>query len=86
MPVRLLMKDTFHSDRRIADVTAPVLVLHGTRDEVVPIGLGERLYEMVKAPKRFQPLPGAGHNDHDAYGAVEAVRDFVTKLAPESVP
>ena len=81
MPVRLLLRDPFRSDKRIGSVTAPVLVLHGTRDEVVPIEFGERLYEMIRAPKRFLRLPGAGHNDHDAHGVVEAVRDFVTKLA-----
>jgi fermentation-respiration switch protein FrsA (DUF1100 family) len=82
MPVRFLMKDTFHSDKRIGSVTAPILILHGTRDEVVPIELGKRLYETVRAPKRFLPLPGAGHNDHDAYGVVEAVRDFAMELMP----
>ena len=43
MPVRVLLKDRFHSDQRIGDVTAPVLVLHGTGDQIVPIGFGERL-------------------------------------------
>src|SRR5262249_15120876 len=30
-PVSLFMRDRFHSDRRIARVTAPLLVMHGTR-------------------------------------------------------
>ena len=37
LPVRLLMKDPFRSDQRIGKVTAPLLVLHGARDGVVPI-------------------------------------------------
>ena len=37
VPVRLLMKDQFHSDLRIGKVTAPVLVMHGDADRVVPI-------------------------------------------------
>ena len=82
VPVRVLLKDRFHSDQRIGGVTAPVLVLHGTRDQIVPIAFGARLYEMTTAPKRFLPLPGAGHNDHDGYGVVEAVGDFIGKLAP----
>jgi uncharacterized protein len=63
VPVRLLMKDQFRSDLRIGKVTAPVLVLHGDRDRVVPFALGERLYGMIAAPKRFVPFPGLGHND-----------------------
>ena len=39
LPVRLLMKDPFRSDERIGKVTAPLLVLHGARDGVVPIAL-----------------------------------------------
>jgi uncharacterized protein len=78
VPVRLLMHDQFHSDRRIASVTAPVLVLHGERDTVVPIRFGEQLYALVRAPKQFLRLPTAGHNDHDAHGALAAVRPFLT--------
>jgi fermentation-respiration switch protein FrsA (DUF1100 family) len=47
LPVRLLMKDPFYSDRRIGKVKAPVLILHGARDRVVPIALGERLYALA---------------------------------------
>jgi fermentation-respiration switch protein FrsA (DUF1100 family) len=62
-PVRLLMKDQFRSDLRIGKVTAPVLVLHGDRDRVVPFVFGERLYAMINAPKQFVRFPGLGHND-----------------------
>jgi fermentation-respiration switch protein FrsA (DUF1100 family) len=75
-PVRLLMKDQFRSDLRIGKVTAPVLVLHGDRDMVVPFAFGERLYEMITAPKKFVRFPGGGHNDLGT-GAVEAARQFL---------
>jgi fermentation-respiration switch protein FrsA (DUF1100 family) len=78
VPVRLLMHDQFHSDRRIAAVTAPILVLHGERDTVVPIRFGEQLYALIRAPKGFIRLPAAGHNDHDAHGGLQAVRAFLT--------
>lgn len=77
LPVRLLMHDQFRSDARIARVTVPVLVLHGDRDTIVPLSYGERLYELIRAPKRFQRMPGAGHNDHDAFGAIALVRPFI---------
>jgi fermentation-respiration switch protein FrsA (DUF1100 family) len=77
LPVRLLMHDQFHSERRIGQVVAPVLVLHGDRDTIVPIGHGERLYELVRAPKQFLRLPGAGHNDHDAFGAIARLKPFI---------
>jgi hypothetical protein len=83
VPVRLLMKDQFRSDERIGRVTVPVLVVHGTRDGVVPIGYGERLYGMIRSPKRFIPLPNAGHSDHDDYGAAGKVRPFLVSGSVE---
>ena len=77
VPVRLLMKDQFRSDLRIGKVNAPVLVMHGERDNVVPIALGERLFEMIKAPKRFARFRGAGHEGLDAYGALTEVKKFL---------
>lgn len=77
VPVRWLIKDAFRSDKRIAQVTAPVLVVHGERDTIVGIGFGERLYAMIRSPKRFIRLPNAGHNDHDSHGLPDLVRAFV---------
>ena len=76
VPVRLLMKDQFHSDLRIGKVTAPVLVLHGERDDVVPIALAERLYSLINAPKRFVRFAQIGHNDFGTQ-AVEAAKQFI---------
>ncbi len=81
LPVRLLLKDPFHSDWRIGQVTAPVLVLHGEDDETIPISFGKRLYDLIQAPKRFVRFPHAGHVDLDDYGALASVQDFVTGLA-----
>lgn len=78
LPVRLLMHDQFRSDERIGRVTAPVLVLHGERDEVVPFRFGERLYRMIRGPKRFVRIAGAGHNDKDRFGATETVIGFLS--------
>jgi len=77
VPVRLLMKDQFRSDLRIGKVTAPVLVLHGERDNVVPFALGERLYALINSPKRFVRLQGGGHEGLDAFGAMKAAREFL---------
>jgi fermentation-respiration switch protein FrsA (DUF1100 family) len=78
LPVRLLIKDQFRSDRRVGKVVAPVLVLHGESDAVVPITLGERLFGLIQAPKRFVRVAGAGHNDLGA-DAVAAAKRFITE-------
>ena len=78
-PVRLLIKDSFRSDLLIGTVTAPFLILHGDKDYIVPIALGDQLYKLITAPKRFVRFPGAGHNELAAYGALEAAKQFLSE-------
>jgi len=80
VPVRLLLKDQFHSDERINRIKAPVLVMHGARDGTVPIELGEQLFGMIKGPKSFVRFPDGGHNNLDGFGAMAAVHEFLSKL------
>jgi fermentation-respiration switch protein FrsA (DUF1100 family) len=78
-PVRLLMRDQFRSDQRIARVTAPVLVLHGERDTVIPIASGERLYGLIRGPKRFVRFPAGDHVNLDDFDAVGVVHAFLAE-------
>jgi fermentation-respiration switch protein FrsA (DUF1100 family) len=71
------MKDQFRSDLRIGKVSAPVLVMHGTADTVVPFALGERLFALANEPKRFVRIEGGGHSNLDSFGALDAVRAFL---------
>jgi len=79
LPVRWLMKDQFRSDQRIGKVRAPILILHGDRDRVVPIAYGERLYAMAPEPKQIVRFRGGDHEDLDKFGALQAVRDFLAR-------
>jgi fermentation-respiration switch protein FrsA (DUF1100 family) len=76
-PVRWLVRDPFHSNRRISGVTAPLLVMHGARDLAIPIRFGERLFALAREPKQFVRFPEGGHNDLDNFGAVETARRFI---------
>jgi fermentation-respiration switch protein FrsA (DUF1100 family) len=78
VPVRLLMKDQFRSDLRVGKVVAPVLVVHGEDDAVVPVTLGERLFGLIRAPKRFVRVASAGHEDLGAR-AVAAAKQFIAE-------
>jgi hypothetical protein len=77
VPVRWLMHDQFRSDERIGRVTAPLLIMHGDRDAVVPIGEGERLFARANEPKRFLRFAGGAHDGLDAFGALVAVKSFL---------
>jgi fermentation-respiration switch protein FrsA (DUF1100 family) len=58
-----LVPDLYPSVDRIARVRAPVLVLHGDRDEIVPVEHGRALFAAAAEPKRMDVVRGAGHND-----------------------
>jgi fermentation-respiration switch protein FrsA (DUF1100 family) len=77
MPMRLLIKDQFRSDQRIHKVTAPLLILHGARDQVTPYAMGERLFELANKPKHIVRFLDGGHSDLDANGALFAVAQFL---------
>lgn len=77
MPVRLVMRDPFRSDRRIAGVKVPLLIMHGTDDRAIPIRFGERLFALAHEPKRFVRIPGGGHENLGDFGAIESARQFI---------
>jgi len=53
----------FDSRAKIGRVHAPVFFIHGDRDEVIPLRLGQDLFAAAREPKSFWLVPGAGHND-----------------------
>ncbi|KWV44459.1 alpha/beta hydrolase [Bradyrhizobium macuxiense] len=77
VPISLLMRDQFHSDRRIVNVTVPLLIMHGTDDPVIPIRFGERLFGLAHEPKQFVRFPGGGHDNLDDFGAIGTARHFI---------
>jgi fermentation-respiration switch protein FrsA (DUF1100 family) len=81
VPVRWFMRDAFHSDRRIGKVKAPLLVLHGERDSIVPIGFGEKLFALANEPKRMVRFPQGGHVNLDDYGAMPVIKEFLASVS-----
>jgi fermentation-respiration switch protein FrsA (DUF1100 family) len=77
LPVSLLMKDQFRSDQRIGKVTAPVMIMHGVHDRVVPYAMGEALFDLANKPKHFVRFLDGGHEDLDDNGALDAVARFL---------
>jgi fermentation-respiration switch protein FrsA (DUF1100 family) len=58
-----IVPDAYPSLRLVRDLHAPLLVLHGDRDDLVPLMYGEELYDAAPEPKRMHVLAGVGHND-----------------------
>lgn len=81
IPVSWLMKDQFRSDEAIALVRAPVMVLHGERDRVVPFAQGQALFGLANEPKRFVRFPSGGHENLPSLGALPEIRRFLADVA-----
>jgi len=77
MPVRLVMRDQFRSDERIARVTVPLLIMHGGNDFAIPIRFGEQLFALAREPKQFVRFSGGGHENLGSFGAIETARQFI---------
>lgn len=83
LPVASLLRTKYDSKAKIQKVEAPVLVLHGDRDEIIPFEAGRRLFEEAKEPKKFHAISGAGHNDTYVVGGKDyfsVLRRFVEGL------
>ncbi|MBN8632648.1 MAG: alpha/beta hydrolase [Rhodobacterales bacterium] len=55
------MKDQYRSRDHIAAIRAPLLILHGAKDRVIPQGFGKRLFDAARDPKTFLSLGPVGH-------------------------
>lgn len=75
-----LLKYRFQSDEWISQVTAPVLIVHGEIDEVIPVTQGEALSKLAKDVK-FEVVPNAHHNDLSVYPDYwSALEDFLAHV------
>lgn len=80
-PCRYVVRNRMDNEAKIGHARCPVLVAHGTADDVVPFRQGERLFAAAQAPKLFVRLDGHGHpppNDREFFATV---RQFLSSTA-----
>jgi fermentation-respiration switch protein FrsA (DUF1100 family) len=80
VPVRLLALDRFDNLSRITTINAPLLIVHGEKDHVIPADHGRRLLAAALEPKRGVFVPHADHNDLYAFGLIGHIREFLVSL------
>ena len=76
-----LARNRFESARKLAAVHCPVLIAHGSNDDVIPVEQGRVLYNAANEPRRLMIVQGAGHDVSgfagDSY--LDSVADFIRK-------
>lgn len=83
----LVVRDRFDSLGKAARVAAPLVILHGARDDVVPVAMGRRL-AAARPDARFVEVAGATHNDFPGLAGLLAdeVEAVLARGAPPARP
>lgn len=80
LPVRPMLLDRYESSKYIAAVHCPLLIVHGERDEIIPVDMGRKLFAAAIDPKKIVTFPNAGHADHWMYGSYDAINTWIDGL------
>jgi fermentation-respiration switch protein FrsA (DUF1100 family) len=78
-----LAGDAFANDKKIKRLKAPLMIIHGSHDRIIPINMGRKTFDAAPQNKTFHEITGAGHNDlttryHDKYW--NFIAEFINTL------
>ena len=79
-PVRFLLKDKFESYKKITNVSAPILIIHGKDDKIVPYNMGKKMYELANEPKFFYSQEYGDHMVEYDEKLLLALKKFIQSL------
>jgi fermentation-respiration switch protein FrsA (DUF1100 family) len=75
-PVRRLSRFQYNTQKSLASVSCPVMIIHSPDDEIIPYINGQKLYDRAREPKKFLEILG-GHNE----GFLVSGRTYVDGIA-----
>jgi len=61
--VASLAGDSFDNFSKMKNINVPLLVIHGTKDRVIPYHMGKEIFEAATSEKQLNTIEGGGHND-----------------------
>jgi uncharacterized protein len=88
IPVRRIARSRFGSLEKVAGISVPKLFLHASRDDVIPLAHGRRLFQAAPEPKTFVELEG-GHADAfdvDSARYYSSIAKFLAELPRDTLP
>ena len=85
LPVSLFIRDRYPIIDQISDVRAPVLIIAGDRDDIVPPRFSRAVYDKAAEPKRLLVIERAGHNDRELLSG-ERMMTAITQFLGEQSP
>lgn len=89
LPLHLFAGRLFDTMEVVRKLDVPLLVLHGTHDEVAPCWMAHAIHDACPAPKRIHTVEGGLHKDifeRDPEALIWAVSQFIADLPPQRQP
>ena len=80
LPVKLLLKDKYESNKKIKNIKSPVLIMHGKVDTIVPFHMGEKMYRLANEPKYSYFSEYDDHMMEYNTNLLKALENFISSL------
>ena len=80
LPVKLLLKDKYESNKKIKNINSPILIMHGKVDNIVPFHMGKKMYELANQPKYSYFSEYDDHMMEYNEKLLEALNKFIDSL------
>ena len=71
LPLRALITQPFDSVDKVAHLGSPLLVVHGSNDQLIQPALGRKLFEAARQPKAFVLVEGGSHHNTNSLGQAQ---------------
>ncbi len=87
--IPILPFDRFDNLSKIRSVRSPILIMHGTEDQVIPFSHAKQLFAQANEPKQFGAIVGADHSDLMEVAGLKyrnALKDFVQLISAKKSP
>tara|TARA_B100000886_G_C20415290_1_gene489011 strand:- start:780 stop:1580 length:801 start_codon:yes stop_codon:yes gene_type:complete len=79
LPVKILLKDKYESEKKIKNIETPILIMHGKKDNIVPFYMGKKLFETANKPKKFLQIDEDDHMLSFNDNLLLEIKNFINK-------
>ena len=87
VPVRWMMNNRYDSIDRINQFQGPLIQLHGTTDQIIPLANGKNLYSSYRHPsKHWIEVSGLGHNDPLPASSLDHIANKLDEFVAQDAP
>jgi uncharacterized protein len=77
LPVKILLKDKYETIKKLPNISSPILILHGKLDTIVPVAMGEKLFELANNPKFKYFIDNDDHMMRYDQNLLDQIKKFI---------